>query len=59
MPGKPIRYRMIDVGRPGHHYLQISVSKQAGPMGGHTTGKLIGATEMKNRAIKMLKSKRG
>ena len=55
---KPIRYRMVDVGRPGHHYLEVAVYKQAGPKGGHTKGHLITAAEMKARALHMLKSRR-
>jgi hypothetical protein len=56
--GKPIRYRIMDVGRPQHHYLQISVYPTAGKQGGRTTGRLITKKEFKERTRKRLKHRR-
>jgi len=54
---KPLRYRALDVGRPGHHLLLVEVNRKAGPRGGHTTGKLM--TEMQfSDLIKAGKHKR-
>jgi hypothetical protein len=50
--GKPIRYRIMDVGRPQHHYLQISIYPTKGKKGGRTTGRLITTKEFKARTRK-------
>jgi hypothetical protein len=49
---KKIKYRTIDVGRTGHHYLRVAVlepkgKKGKGPRGGHTVGKLISERTLK------------
>ena len=42
---KPIKYRVKDVGRKGHHYLEVAVleprGKGKGVRGGSTVGKLV------------------
>ena len=62
---KVLRYRIKDVGRPKHHYLQIAVLKGKGVKGGRTVGKLISKEELDKKIkkarevwIKMESSKR-
>lgn len=50
--GKAVRYRIKDVGRKGHHYLQIAVKRTKGKRGGRTVGKLITKKELRKRARK-------
>ena len=38
---KVLRYRVIDVGRTGHHYLLIAVKKGKGKRGGRTEAELV------------------
>jgi len=52
MAKKVLRYRIKDVGRPRHHYVQVYVLKGKGVRGGRTVGKLITEAELKKRVAK-------
>lgn len=54
---KVMRYRMKDVGRKGHHYLEIAVRTGVGPRGGKTTGKLVTKADLQKRVKKMIASR--
>jgi len=41
--------RVIDVGRKGHHYLQVDILTGKGPRGGKTSAKLITKKELVDR----------
>jgi hypothetical protein len=59
MPRKDIlRYRIKDIGRPKHHYLQIEVRKKIGKRGGRTVGKLITYSELVRRIKHARKKKK-
>jgi len=52
---KIIRYRIKDVGRKGHHYLQIGVTKRKGKRKGRTIATLITKRELQRRIKKARK----
>jgi hypothetical protein len=52
------RYRILDVGRPGSHYLQVAAKSGRGPRGGTTTGRLISRRELLARLVKARAAKR-
>lgn len=54
MVRRVLRYRMKDVGRPGHHYLEIKVLKGEGPRGGRTEAKLITHADLSKRIKHMV-----
>ena len=53
--GKYIRYRMVDVGRKGHHYIKIGVRKTKGKSGGYTE-KVGGLKTYKNQLKELHKN---
>jgi hypothetical protein len=46
---KVLRYRAVDVGRPGHHYLRLAVMAGKGVRGGRTVGTLFLYPKRKKR----------
>ena len=55
---KTLRYRIKDVGRPGHHYVEIKVLSGKGPRGGTTVGTLITKAELQRRVKNMWAKRR-
>jgi hypothetical protein len=52
------RVRMVDVGRPKHHYLEVDVLTGKGKRGGKTVGHIVSLLELQKRAKHMRKHKR-
>ena len=44
------RVRMVDVGRKGHHYLEVDVLTGVGPRGGKTVAHLVTKKALQKRA---------
>lgn len=47
-----VRYRIKDVGRKGHHYLQVRAGRKKGKRGGYTKGTLVTKAELRKRIAK-------
>jgi len=53
--GKYIRYRMVDVGRKGHHYIKVGIRRTKGKLGGYS--ERVGGLKIYKNQLKKLHKK--